>query len=435
MNLTKTAYTSAKSYVKQQMRNLQKVYFQKRIDTRIRNKIIAGKQIRVLFICHNPTMWGALKTVYEALEKDPFFEISIVSIPQRNLSENNRFEDIGADNFFGKYNAIRGYNYDTNEFVELFSLEPDIVFFQQPYDGIRIESYSSKAVVKYAKIAYISYFTIVPNVLSDMTVFDVCFPEKFFERISYFFAQNKGEELYVQKKISKNKWKGISTYLTGHPKYDGTSAYSAANSAAWNFPEENDHFRILWTPRWSTNENNCHFFTYKDNWLSYCLANENVDFIFRPHPQSWIEWRTTGEFTEKDQQEFRLQYSSMNNMSIDESGDYLEMLYSSDCLVSDMSSMVFQYLLTEKPIIFCHNPQSINSILKDTSIGEALYYAETWEEVERYLDMLRQGEDPLKTKRKEIIQSEFNFDKDITAGEKVKDAIKASLLNLAYDKG
>ena len=409
-------------------KKLQVWYYDPMLDRKLKRKVANGEKLRVLFICHRPAVWGALKTVYEAFREDNMFETLMVTVPQVDCLNPAGYVDEGADTFFREYDPVIGFDKDTKQYLDIKSLKPDIVFFQQPYDVMRERNYRSNQVNKYAKIAYVSYFSIFPKSLNDVAVLNTCYPTTFFSHISYFFSQNTEEDEHIRKLLEEAKIYNTKVFLTGYPKYDDLNRYKDASPAIWNRPDDNNGFKILWTPRWTTNENNCHFFDYIDRWFDFCGENPNVDFVFRPHPQAWTEWAHTGEFTPRQQAELRNQFSQMDNMSIDESKEYLETFYSSDCLVSDVSSMALQYILTGKPVVYCHKQNGKMHFIRDSVIGSSLYWAENWDEVKGYLQQLKKGMDPLKEKRLEAIRTEYRIDSQIKAGEKIKESIKQCLI-------
>lgn len=408
---------------------LSQPYYDNKIDRRIRRKRKAGEKIRVVFVCHRPNVWGSMKTVYQALAEDPAFEVLMVTVPQRCDDDPNGYIDEGADEFFAEYHPIRGFNPETKTYYPLKKLKPDVVFFQQPYNCMREKSYWSYRVRKYAKIAYICYFSVLADAVRDKDVLASCYPLDFMKDVSYFFAQNQSEADFVRALFHDQLPRNLHIIVTGYPKYDEMRGGHPENSTVWNYPKDETHFRILWTPRWTTNENACHFFAYKDKFAEYCGEHTDVDFVFRPHPQTWIEFQNTGEFTDTQRLELEEQYAQAPNMAIDNSSEYIGTFFSSDCLISDTSSMIVQYFITGKPIIMCDSPASTNRYDKDGAFGRNLYWAETWDEVECFLEMLGRGEDPLMESRLLARWELFHMDSGTTAGDMVRDALAISVLN------
>ena len=115
-------------------------------------------------------------------------------------------------------------------------------------------------------------------------------------------------------------------------------------------------------------------------------------------------------------------------MKIDSEKEYLETFYTSSCLVTDISSIVPEYFLTGKPIIYCHRKGSLNSFEKYKGYTAGFYWVENWNELKATLDILRSGKDPLREKRRELIKSEFYIPKE-GSGYLIKEAIKNDFIN------
>lgn len=395
------------------IKDINRILCKENVDLRIKIKVIKNEKINVVFVCHRPTVWGALKSVYEELKNDNNFNVYIVAIPNKKEIPgqwlyHEIYESEGAEEFWKEYGCINGYDYETKEWFDLKRLNPDYVFFQQPYNITRCPAYKSSVVSTYAKICYVTYF-VFTDAITGSTVTDSCYPVDFLQDVSYVFAQTKREEKYLRKRMAEYNIVGLNIVLTGYPKYDELNKAKKQISSIWNYEEHDGHFRVIWTPRWNTSEGNCHFFKYKDLIMSYCSKNDDIDFVFRPHPQSWSEWETTGEFTKKQREEFCNKYRKSHNMNIDNNKEYFSMFNQSDCLISDTSSMVLEYFVTGKPIIYCYSEGSIDNFARSKGIGRGLYFVEDWDELELILQKLKQGHDPLKYIRDRIISEEFDI--------------------------
>lgn len=389
------------------------------VDLRIQLKALKGEKINVVFLCHRPAVWRSTKSIYEYLRKNPRVKCSIVTFPQ--LTPSGEYDDEKADEYFdGNEDWVGGFNKESQTFMDLKTLEPDYVFYQQGYNSIYVREYRSNVVSSYAKICYLSYFAHLEDLVNN-GVADECYQMDFLRDVSMFFAQTRGEEKWLQDNICKHMSVPMKVFLTGYPKYDNLEEYKEGDSQAWKGRTWQGKFRIIWTPRWTTNENACHFFTYKDKLLEFCQRNPTVDFLFRPHPQSWVEWEHTGELPKDKAVEYKQRYNSIDNAFIDEQADYLRTFYHSDCLVTDTSSVMPEYFLTGKPIVYCYNDRSRNQYQYNKGMSRAFYWVKTWEELEKTLDMLKQGDDPLREKRDCMI-SEFLREKG-NAGKRIGDII------------
>ena len=112
-------------------------------------------------------------------------------------------------------------------------------------------------------------------------------------------------------------------------------------------------------------------------------------------------------------------------MHIDTSSEYLSLITSSDCLISDHSSLILEYFLTGKPIIFC--PGKANNLEESPFklLMNGFYIAESWDKIENILVDLRNGNDYLYKKRQELLKEVFYLPKE-SASEQIKNIIKAN---------
>lgn len=381
------------------------------IDLRLRQKKLKKEKINVVFVCHRPSVWGSLKTVYEALKADPLFNVFIVAIPNKkelpHLWLNHEiYESEGAEEFWKKNNCINGYNYKTKKWFDLRELKPDYVFFQQPYNITRSPEYKSWIVSKYAKLCYVAYGAAN---ISDDDILKSCTPEDFLRDLSFYFSQDLYDDKFIKMRMREIGDIFTKVIKTGFPRYDSLTKYIGTDSNVWNYKRGPEHFRVLWTPRWCTNEGNCHFFDYKDKWMEYCDLHPEIDFVFRPHPQAFMEWEATGELPMEQGISYREAYAKRKNMNIDCSAEYLSTFYSSDCLVTDVSSLIGEYFLTGKPIIYCHKKDCFNEWGR--KLSEGFYWVRNWRELTERLSDLQKGNDPQKGKREKLINELYELPK------------------------
>ena len=381
-----------------------------------------NKKINLVFVCHRPQVWNSLKSIFEHCIADESFNITIVAVPiKKQLPEigfnHELYESEGAEDFWKDFPCcvINGYNYETKEWFDLTKLKPDYVFFQQPYNAVRCEAYKSNNVARYATICHVNYYYDSCKELGFQ-----CIPPDFVNNVSLYFMQNKTEKEWIEEYLARINNNFTKLYVSGFPRFDLLNSKNNENCNVWKRNNPSD-FRIIWTPRWTTNENNCHFFKYKDLLLDYCKKHLNLDFVFRPHPQAFLNWVANKEISEKQLDIYREKYNQMDNAVIDRSQDYLPLFYTSSCIVTDFSSVVPEYFLTGKPVVYCYNEKSLYN--NEGKFTEGFYYVKNWKELEDTLNMLRKGIDPLKDKRKELIKSEFFVNKE-GAGFSVKEILK-----------
>lgn len=372
------------------------------IGLRLQLKRVNGQPIHVVFVCHRPAIWESLHSVYDAMKQDPAFRVTLVAIPNKKQLpglglDHQQYETEGAEEFWKDEGCINGYDYQTGTWLDLQTLEPDYVFFQQPYNISKPPQYHSHLVSQYARLGYVNYF----GVLFADDVYDECTPPDFMRDLSFFFTQNPMDDEYVRNRMQRVGAPNCRVIQTGFPRYDRIADYRVQPCDIWNASE---HFKMVWTPRWTTNEGNCHFFDFKDLLVEYCKNNPDVEMVFRPHPQAFLEWNATGELPEAEANVYKRNFVD-SNMHLDQAGNYFPMLYTSDCLITDRSTIFLDYYCSGKPIIYCTSQNQHDAVFPQYM--EGMYCVSNWEELEAVLNDLRQGIDPLQSTRQRIIEEHF----------------------------
>lgn len=392
------------------------------VDYRLQLKGINKEKINVVFVCHRPAVWESLHSVYNALKSDGGFNVYIVAIPNKKEIpklglDHEVYESEGAEEFWKNYGCINGYNYETKEWFDLRKLAPDYIFFQQPYNITRCEMYKSWNVASYAKICYVhyAYNFIGKGVLEETN------PKDFIRDVSYYFTQNNIDNEMIKRILKRNSIYSVDVITTGFPRYDNIEKYKTSSAEAWDFSPKGN-YRVMWTPRWCTNEGDCSFFDNKDVITEYVLSNKDISLLFRPHPQAFSNWIRTGIMTENELNKYIEVYNNSENMRIDSRKEYFDTIFNSDCLISDASSFIADYFLTGKPIIYCHKKDMFNELSRKMS--EGFYWANNWKDIERILIDLKNGKDELKVKRLQIL-SDLHI-KDQNAGKMIANILKCN---------
>ena len=386
----------------------------------------SDSKIRVVFVCHRPQIWGALKTVFEACVADDDFEPIIVTIPnKKEIKGKDLNHEIyvseGAEEYYKDYpcQVIQGFNYDTKKWFDLRELSPDYLFFQNPYDICRPPAYKSDVVCLYTKICYVHYgMPFMGSFIAEES-----FPINFLKHTYFHFAEFKEMKDYYINRVEENPVHSHArVILSGYPKLDGIEQYQGCDNDTWKYHGDDKRFRVMWTPRWSTSEGNCTFFDHKDLLTDYIAKDDKAELLFRPHPQMFSEFLAKKEMTKKEIHDYKEVFKSHDNLSVDKEKNYLPSFYSSDVLITDESSIIPEYFLTGKPVIFTYKETHLNDFAKN--IAEGFYWAKDFDEVKKFLRMLESGEDPKAEQRLELIRNSYYLPEK-GAGYEIKELIKA----------
>lgn len=177
-------------------------------------------------------------------------------------------------------------------------------------------------------------------------------------------------------------------------------------------------FTVLWLPRWNDTENNCHFFEYKDVLVEYAKQYDNCRIIFRPHPLCFEHFIQNGKMTEEELERLRDKYSAPNK--IDQTDNYIESFSESSVLVADETSLIAEYFLTGKPIVFCRKETHFSLLME--KLIEGCYVVDSQKELNDILEQLKEGKDILKTKREEIARAAL-LDYGVSASDNIKEEL------------
>lgn len=376
---------------------------------RMRLKVQNGMPAVAVFVCHEPAIWPMHETIYQAMARDRHFDPVVVAMPNTQFGApvDKGMRAYCADKGI---RAVEGYDPRSGTWLDPMALAPDYVFFQTPYDFFP-DRWSVGAVAQHAKIVYVDYATTVLRDSGDH-------PEAFLRHASYIFEDNEFAKRGLAGRLGDRWWyKASSVIVSGSPKHDYFSGVRKAE------PPDGCRNRtsLLWTPRWRTEEGACHFFTYKDYFAALCARRKDVRLVFRPHPLCFLNFLKTGEMTERDHEVLRRTYAESENMALDEGPDYRAAVLGTDILITDVSSMIAEYMPTGKPVIYTHRVDLLNDYAR--RLAEGCYWVRNEAELDATIGRLLDGQDPLRDKRREISDALYCFPKG-GSGEFIKEILR-----------
>ena len=378
-----------------------KNFYHKHMDNPVLKGMLAGyrrysrkgKRLRVVLICQMPQLWNKQESVYLQMLRDPQFECTILTVPDESIAKEHQKESLA---FFDRLEGrvIQAQKAD-GSWASLEELRPDYVFYQRPYDHYLPECYRSGTVAAYARICYIPYCyaCTVPVEAS-------CYHQAFFTNVYLFFAENAyaRDLVYHREEALYGAGRKKALYL-GYPALDQILSARSVKSMFWEKEEDAGIFKMLWCPRWTTDKNlgSSNFFEYKDALPGLVQSKKDWSMVFRPHPMMFDNFVKTGEMTARLAYSYLRQYQAQAGLYYDKEADYYATLWRSDILIADLTTVMIEYLVTRKPIIYCVADIEYNAFMKGILSG--CYCVETWEELRQTIAMLSAGEDPLKEQR------------------------------------
>ena len=308
-------------------------------------------QYKVLFLPYYESTWDSLESVWEAFVADPMFITQITIMPIRRNTGNGNTTEVYKD-----YLTPKGIPQVPYTQYDIEKDKPDIVFINQPYDGVNFPQFESTVIKpNVGLLVYIPYYMH----------FHRSVKEKDFTEAVQFFTELPGHntaDLYITngstfmkayQKYSKNGHKMVAL---GSPKAD----YLHKNKN--NFPRH---------PAWekrikdrTTFMLNTHYealtVTDKYNnttaWLShlidYISKDEKLALIWRPHPVTFMFLDNTPEPMKNLLN--KLRNGDIPQIILDETENAISAFMYCDAVLSEYSSLITASVYLDKPT-FCLN--------------------------------------------------------------------------------
>lgn len=364
------------------------------------------RKMRVVFIVQSHASCDKVLPVYEEMKRRGDIEVALAI----HANPDYRYSYSWWSYFYNRYPNDTIYDYNL---MDLQKLRPDYVFVTNPYDYKRnYPSFRANDIVKHSKICVLSYGASLAYVFVNRQFRD--FP-RFWLNVYMIFCSSQDVKTEVIKKFPQDVNIGYKHIeFLGYPAL--TNFYNLEK-------EPGTTTRILWTPRWSLDNKfgGSHFLDYKDNFIELSKKyGEKITLFFRPHP-NLLEYLTDNKLmTNEEIAEYKARLIENKIILHKNYSNLNETIANVDIFLTDYSSIMVEFFLTGRPIIYCEFSYAV-PLPEYEEMFAAMYIAHTWEEVERYLDDLIAGNDSLFEKRQEIAKQ--IYEKHIGAAEKIVDRV------------
>ena len=381
-------------------------------------------KIKVVFICQYIPAWSKNKCLYETLKRDPRFEAILLCIPNRIRANHLQGpNDLSNDTY--EYFTDHGYKEAVNPLIgknmwmDLKSMCPDYVIYNR-YDRPMPAAYTSSQVSQYAKVCLIIYGCALLK--SEESMIDKTFSSNTF----YFFAESEGiRSVFLRTNRLLNILKLSTAVCCGITAVENALNAKNDKAPAWSFTDNG--FRIMYTPRWTTDPTwgGSTFLQYKDFFFQYADDNPTAGVLVRPHPLMFENFISSGILSKDMVDIYYSDCESRKNIRVDKEKEYLSSFWNTSVLVSDYSSMIIEFFATGKPIVYLTYNDSIDYTEQMQEMLSASYLVSDESQLKNVLDNLKLGIDPLKEKRSEVFKRVIQNDCNACASENIKNILIA----------
>ena len=385
-----------------------------------KNKQLNNGIIKVVFICQYIPAWSKNKQLHETLCSDKRFATILLCVPNR-ISANQLRDPDDLSNDTYEYFRAHGYKDAVNALVgrnvwlDLKALHPDYVICNR-YDRPMPIPYTSSELAKYAKICFITY-SGVALLRPDESMFDKPFVANTF----CFFAESEGKkkEILLWNSLLC-KLKLTNAVCCGIPAVE--NVFEAKNDSCETWDYSGNTFRAIYAPRWTTDPawGGSSFLKYKDTFFDIADKQPEIAVLVRPHPLMFDHFIQVGLISKEDAAEYREKCTVRQNILIDDSKEYHSTFWNSSALICDFSSIIVEYFVTGKPIVYLAYDEKLEYTEMMRAILSGCYIVNNEQELEKTVKDLMNGIDPLAERRADICKQYLIGDDNDLASENMK---------------
>ena len=344
------------------------------------------KQVNIAFIVQMSEIWDKEEPVYAAIKEDPRFSATMIVVPPYDQINQSVETDYTNNYFLANYpEAIKAYQ--NNSWIAIDN-HYDYVFYQRPYDHYLPMPLRSRTAVKVTKCCYIPYGYTGSDAFNGGSTNRI-----FFRNLYLGFPESAHMAQAFKKRYRGKEARSLHKIcFCGFP----------ALTPYFNLKPTNECRRILWTPRWSyaPQIGGSHFLEYKETIINFKKESPEVGVTFRPHPLLFGEMVSSALMSKQEVNVF-LEYIAKNGITYDNGCPIFETLQNTDILITDYSSVIIQFFLTGRPIVYCESDIVLNDDFK--RLAEGMYIVHNEEELIVAMKSLSKGIDPLRARRQKII--------------------------------
>ncbi len=374
------------------------IFRSRRLHSNALKKVKDKQPLTCVFLALESSVWK-YDRIYQIMSNNDRFNPIIVVCPVVNYGKEQmlrkmemcyaRFHDRG-------YNVIKSFNKEDNTYLDLRSLNPDILFYTNPYGGLIDKRYF---ITNYLDIltVYVSYCINCSK--DDAFSSDLPLHNLVWRR----YAETE-YALNISRKVQKRR--GENVVNTGYPGIEifiDKSYLPISNPWKLNDPKLK---KIIWAPHHTIKRSDyghtC-FLEYSDFMLDMARKYEDrAQFVFKPHPilRSKLEQLWGKEKTDS----YYEQWHDLPNTTIHES-DYTDLFLTSDAMIHDSGSFTVEYLYVNKPVMRTVSDMPLTDLFNQFGLDctEQYYLGYSKDDIEGFIKDVINEVDPKKEQRAKFV--------------------------------
>lgn len=383
--------------------------------------------INVVFTAIDIALWR-YQYVYELMVQDKRFNVNIVLTPCLTREHVDRDME-GLRQYFDKLNIpYIDYKEGEKPFDFKKELNPDIVFYTQPYEYLLSPVQDCRNMYD-RLLCYMPYaFWTATGKLS----YDLHFENQAW-RLYYSTDMHRQDAVRMATNHGRNVrvvgYANADKYLTPH------------HESPWNkIADGKKRKRLIWAPHYTILSKST--FPPRSNFLWMAelmlrLATDYTDSLqiaFKPHPTLLTQLYQHKDWGKERTDRYYAQWENMPNTQL-ETGEFIDLFMTSDAMVHDSASFTVEYHYSQRPSMFVSKNtmpllDGMNDFGKKAFAQHYIGKDET--DIRHFIDdVVIRGNDTMKTQREQFFRDYLLPPNGKSVAQNVVDDIVDSL-NLHY---
>lgn len=319
-----------------------------------RRGAFAREASRVVFLVHHVEAWDSLDDLVRLMEMSDDFDPVVVTIP-RHFGGQGELRD---EELVHAGLAARGIPHlratadrvdDVLRLVKV--LEPDVVVRQSQWDQ-DVDPSLSTSLLDFARLCVVPYETmnLVVNVPGAATPAVNTAVDADLHRAAWLVFCTNAQTFAA---AERDGVRGAGHFrVTGHPKLD----VLRAAEPSWPIDGgESPRPRVVWSSHHSIGAGWTRFGLFPElaeDMLEWARQGE-VEIVWMPHP-ALVPYmaREGSRYTTSQYEDWLVRWTALRNTAVVQGGGYAPLLAAADVMVTDGLSMLAEFQVLSKPVVF-----------------------------------------------------------------------------------
>lgn len=358
------------------------------------------KKVSIVFLAQEYSVWPSLEMFYRHCAGDERYKITLVYVPFSNSGE-----ILPADIVPYTDAGLPIVPYTDFDIV---GESPDVVVLVKAYD-VMPPGYMGEDLDRVGEaLAYIPYHislfgasAVVNPFAQGMDLFYSSQPVQTVAR--YFVMDSPGLAAHT---AANNLRSGDNLLRLGHPRMDlySKNATPPVMPTAWA-PKLEGRTVFLYNSHHTDDFTT--FFDYFEKLLAFFAEHKEYALIWRPHPLMKSRFCEKKLMTERKWNKLLKKAAAVPNIVCDMSAAYHEAFTFSHALLTDISSLLIEYMFLDRPILLLRRSSDAPDRYKDYLRPELLAVVEqagSWAEISAFMQRVKMGEDLNEFLRREFLR-------------------------------